>query len=137
MSIAALTDWWSQHLHVTFQTNGFKRSALITLPGTRTTLTVGALQAPGNPGDAPHTVYCTVRGKPLTVNKALLRVVVDKCLTPALRGTERDELPAWLYSQKLTQRTTVRDFPRYRVEVDNVHDVKTGGKLILSLSTVS
>jgi hypothetical protein len=95
--VGAVIAFWKARWKVPLKFDTYHRlhSAIVDYPPAsgRLHLTV---QQQDDKGDTFVSVRCIVEHRPSTFTKKLLTAVVDDCLAPALRGTEKSAVLNWL-----------------------------------------
>ncbi|TDC41349.1 hypothetical protein [Micromonospora sp. KC213] len=103
------------------------------MPGTGYRTRFGVLKSSIGDGIEVATLYCIVADDRVTVDRRLIRAVVDSCLAPALRNGEAESFSSWLSQQDYSREVyAVREFPRFNAEllsiVGRVYQVRVGSK---------
>ncbi|GIJ21647.1 hypothetical protein [Micromonospora lutea] len=73
-----------------------------TMPGTGVRTRYGLLKSPAGDGTSVATLFCLIPETKGDIDDRFLKAVVDACLTPALRASERATLLTWLAEQDYT-----------------------------------
>jgi hypothetical protein len=118
--ITDLTAWWSDHWNESLEYDGDTVFSATVTPRSGGRLTISAQRPEDDVLGWPREVSCKLERPGLTVDRAVLGVLVDECLRPVLKDQEQQDVPTWVNGAVVNLRAGEErreEFPRFDAAV--------------------